>query len=397
MFKSKKIKTLAVTVGTSMFLNLSHIDTDRQPEYTELKKTFSQLSTAQDKQQQCILDRIAEHLFDISPDQRIMGAEISSVHAMQEKNFLDEDRQRLILFRSDTPKGEQIGIILKKYFSSDKCPIKFEACELIKISGLQDEKPEDFKTIGLTNLVREMGKHYEKWKNSDFGINATGGYKAQIALASAFGQVMQVCVFYKHEFFDQIIQFPQVPFTIDLEPIHKYREFWADLAEPDAVYEWEELEKFSLPPDVFQSISPLLEEVEIDGRKFFSLSALGQIYWQKYLSSHPEVSIAIPDAGQTERKKCTFGKGHHLPANFEKYVEKVYRDNPFITSCHSLPHEGQQGIKHGLFIENSEGKITGNFISDYGGRFEILTSKRKLNELEKRWVLNKLNDWSRKN
>ena len=59
-------------------------------------------------------------------------------------------------------------------------------------------------------------------------INATGGYKAQIALAVAFGQANETQVFYKHEHFDQIIRFVKIPFSFDLEPIRNNIKFWAD-------------------------------------------------------------------------------------------------------------------------------------------------------------------------
>ena len=48
-------------------------------------------------------------------------------------------------------------------------------------------------------------------------INATGGYKAPIAVAVLLGQALGVPVYYKHELFSEIIAFPPLPVALDFE------------------------------------------------------------------------------------------------------------------------------------------------------------------------------------
>jgi putative CRISPR-associated protein (TIGR02619 family) len=179
---------------------------------------------------------------------------------MVRKNFLGDERNRLILLVSATDDGAAIGTILKTYFEARTCPIRFKSCEYNTIAGLQDEAPLIFRTKGLTNLVRMLGSELSKWGDDGLGINATGGYKAQIGLAVAFGQAAHCPVFYKHERFDQIIQFPQVPFALDLSLVENYLRLWADLAEDNAMLDKAAFDaRLSGREEIKEAIYPLLK------------------------------------------------------------------------------------------------------------------------------------------
>jgi CRISPR/Cas system-associated protein Csm6 len=86
------------------------------------------------------------------------------------------------------------------------------------IDELQDERPQDFKTHGLRNLVRKIGDYVQRFGGSQYvTIDATGGYKAQIAIAVLMGQALDIPVFYKHERFPEIIDFPPLPISFDYD------------------------------------------------------------------------------------------------------------------------------------------------------------------------------------
>ena len=393
----KPVKTLLCTVGTSLFGNLKRIKPEEKPEFASLKEVYEKLkSDKEDKDRH--LSRIADLLIDVKPaggedgPQRwINGAEICSVYAMFKKKFLDVDRQRIIFLVSDTDEGRWIGRILKEYFADSRCLCRFENSEVSVIDGLQDKKPLIFRSEGLSELVRQMGKYYTSWQYSNIGINATGGYKAQIALAVAFGQVMNVSVFYKHDKFNQIISFPKVPFSINLEPIDKQYKFWADVAEPGKTLTQSEIDSYKLDNEYSETIEPLMDSDDIDGVKCYSLSALGLIYWQRYLVQNPDVKIPLDDVKESQRSKVTF-RDDHYPDGFREYVKKLYDENRFVMSCHSLPYDKQKGIKHGAFYEYKENHICGEYKpDDFGARFEVVTGAS--NSLERRWVLRKLNEW----
>ena len=334
--------------------------------------------------------RLARHLNRLPPDLRLLGAEINSTDAMQRKHFIGS-RQRIILLVSDTEEGQAIGTILKQYFTSPGGAIAFETADMIPVTGLQDEQPLVFQREGLTCLVRLMGEELRKWGPQNLAINATGGYKAQIALAVAFGQATRCPVFYKHERFDQIIRFPRIPFTMDLSMVANHLKVWADLAEPDAVFDAAALdEKLGPAPDLREAILPMLDSVTDEGTVYYSLSALGMVYWEAFLAQHPQ-SVLQP-AAVTRRLGCRF-RDDHYPADFKAYVEKVYEAHPdLISVCHSMDYSGQAAIKGNRFLVRGK-DIVGEYVDrrNFGARFRIQTPAT--NMLEREWVVARLNNW----
>ncbi len=406
-----KITTLICTVGTSLFYpNLRDIDPFKYYEkvcnvqngnWQDDKKTLSDCGLLQDRKKLgSILEstkkfyesknwvQLAKQLVLLPPDLRLCGAEINSIEAMIRKKFLRDERNRLILLVSDTDDGNATGSILKAYFEDSRCPIQFKNCEYRAVAGLQDKKPLAFRTEWLTNLVRMLGEELRKWGNNFLGINATGGYKAQIALAVAFGQATHCPVFYKHERFDQIIQFPQVPFTIDLSLVRDNLKLWADLAEPSSMLEKDEIDaRLTGNDELKEAIYPLLDDVEINGKIYFGLSALGMVYWEAFSINNPDVTIKPANA--EVRRGCHF-RDDHYPIGFKEYVEKVYDTFPsLISECHSLPYSKNKSITRNRFYLKG-GKIIGEYIDKdaFGGRFEIMTAAT--NELERKWICKEL-------
>lgn len=405
--------TLLCTVGTSLFFpNLNSLNPGTQYQ-TELrdnnllgqadKNALSRYNLWTEKEQlkkllgnikkfynENAFGHLAKEMVLLPPELRLLGAEINSVEAMIRKKFLSQERknrERLILLVSDTKEGQAIGTILSAYFTHNKCQIGFNACEYLTVGGLQDEKPLIFQTKGLPNLVHHLGEQLRKWGN--VAINATGGYKAQIALAVAFGQATRCPVFYKHERFDQIIRFPKIPFTIDLSMVEEHLKFWADVS--DDIIEADRLRQI-MPKDAEfeEAIYPMLDCVEENGISYFSLSALGMVYWEAYLSSNPDRLI---EPGPVKNRRGCHFRDDHYPAGFKEYVQKVY--NAFsqtVSECHSQPYDRQPAIKNRFYVK--EKKIIGEYAdrNNFGARFEIMTSA--VNALERDWIVKKLNEYN---
>lgn len=405
--------TLLCTVGTSLFSsNLSRLDPKTQyREETEKPDASDQadrkalerygLQENKEKLRQILEDvgkhygnrdwpHLAKSLLLLPPELRLCGAEINSVYAMFKKGFLPENRERIVLLVSDTSEGSSIGEVLKHYFTAKNSEIRFDACETIVIAGLQDAKPLTFQREGLPNLIRTLGDQLRKWNPSGIAINATGGYKAQIAFAVAFGQATQSAVYYKHERFDQIIPFPRVPFTIDLSLVEKYLHVWANLAEPGTSFSREDLANL-LPQDRNdrEMMLPLLYSISEGEEALYSLSALGQIYWEAFLTRNPDVRLK-PKVART-RRGCHF-RDDHYPIGFKEYVRKVYDQNDFISECHSTTYSGQEGINCNEFYIR-EVKILGHYVdrNNFGARFEVMTTAT--NELERKGAVHLLNEW----
>ena len=288
------LKVLAVTVGTSFKTNLER----------EGKRDL--LSLLQNRE----FDKLYHCLKGLEPSEKILGAEINSIQSLLEQKYIKE-LQKVYLLVSDTSDGEIIGKFLERYIEK-----KWKSeVEILKIEGLTDADPDTFRRKGLVELVKKLA-FIKRKETGSWGINATGGYKAQVSYASAFGQVHKVPVFYMHERFGYIIDLPSPPVTIDLEIIHKYREAIALLAAKKEL----EKEKIVKKTGKLDDIHSLIDEVE--GKIW--LSALGYIYWEAYKrnDNYYEKSKIRPPGYDGEIEEVGI-EGHHRPRGFKEFIRKL--------------------------------------------------------------------------
>src|SRR5262249_11595371 len=144
--------------------------------------------------------------------ERLCGAEINSVASMIDKGYLPADCG-LYFFHSATADGRKIATILRSYYRArGHSPV-----EAVEVTDLQDEDPKRFRTRGLRNLVRALCRVVRQHTAPACAINATGGYKAQVAVAVLLGQALGIDVYYMHERFSEIIAFPPLPVALDFE------------------------------------------------------------------------------------------------------------------------------------------------------------------------------------
>lgn len=169
------------------------------------------------------------------------------------------------------PKQEKnTGYVLKKYFEG-RDDLNLQQVEFKIIDQLQDAIPKDFKIHGLRNLVRFVGDFIQRFGNENIAIDATGGYKAQIAIAVLIGQALDIPVYYKHERFSEIIDFPPLPISLDYDILGRNSDILTDF-ERGKSYAKSELDNFDEKLRVF------LTEIEIDNEPVFELNAIGQLY-----------------------------------------------------------------------------------------------------------------------
>uniref|UniRef100_UPI002FDA7A5E putative CRISPR-associated protein n=1 Tax=Mesotoga prima TaxID=1184387 RepID=UPI002FDA7A5E len=145
---------------------------------------------------------------------REFGAEINSLASILSQSVLSS-RDYLYFLTSDTEEGKKIGDALKLFFDCSK-DMSFKNVSVNAISDLDDSRPDDFQNKGLRNLVKRIAEIY-KHHMDNLLINATGGYKAQIALSLAFGMGVKIPVYYRFETFDGVIKLPPMPLSLDVE------------------------------------------------------------------------------------------------------------------------------------------------------------------------------------
>jgi len=346
---------LISTVGASFLYNLSE-SSERQEDKKDLLKAIQVAWNAQKWPEVTCLMR------KIDPADRICGAEINTIHELIEKRRLVAKNADLHFCLSDTEAGRQMQMLLQSFYK-DKHRVVSHIIE-----GLQETDENRFRCVGLRRLVQKIAEITRNSGGSGcVAINATGGYKAQIALSAVIGQAMGIPVYYKHEKFPGIIALPPMPIAFDFDLF---------LREADLLLSLEQEDCIPLERELDDALLPLLEEIEEGGYRYFGLSAMGQLYLESFrLRYPPEKTLpgAVPPA---EKRPPTFRQDHY-PDGFKDYVKKVWDKTPYIISCYSLPYDKQKGIRDKVFYHCAQSdKIIGEYLDHhrFGGRFAIETS-----------------------
>lgn len=341
--------TLICTVGTSLISNIRKAEL-KDPE---------DLRAALDREE---WPRVALLLKELDPGERLCGAEINSVHDMLQRGMLEDPPAALHLCVSETGDGHAVGELLRYYYRE-----RVPRTEVHPIEGLRDDQPGTFRTVGLRSLAREIGRIVRDAGAPRYvAINATGGFKAQIAIAVLTGQALGVEVFYKFERFSEIISFPPMPIAFDYELVGRNAAL-LDHLESDPLLG-------CAVDEVDERLRTLLEGVELDGRTCWTLAPIGQIYLEGYRLRYPAEATLPPPAIDRSRRP-TFGNDHHFPDGFKEFVEKIYRETAYVVTCHSLPNAGQAGIRDRTFDVRGD-EVVGEYRdrTGFGARFSIHTT-----------------------
>ena len=214
---------------------------------------------------------IAEYLGKLPGDVRLCGAEINSITDLIKRKYCT-DNCYLVFCHSATPEGLQIAKILKHYYH-----IKGHKVKLEEITDLQDTNPKLFRTKGLRNLTKTISKVVRENGSQFCAINATGGYKAQIAIGVLMGQALGVTVYYKHEQFSEIIAFPPMPIGLDFSLWLEISGWLIALDRPSEMVAQEDVDE-----DWNEKMEALVEQVEMDGKIYLELSPTGQIFHETF-------------------------------------------------------------------------------------------------------------------
>lgn len=370
---------LICTVGTSLFEG-------------NLKKLASLEANAKPKNWQAIQhayetgqwQSLARELVQVNPNERICGAEINTIYDLifTKKRSI----QKLYLLVSDTEAGEHTGRVLKQYFLKNPL-FKFSEVEYKSIEKLQDQEPRDFKIYGLRNLVRRIGEIIQRVGGPDqVMIDATGGYKAQIAIAVLIGQILNIPVSYKHERFSEIIDFPPLPVSFDYTIVGEYSGLFSFLEKTNIVTN-EDLQLSELD----EKVRVLLDEETVQNTTLYTLNPIGELFLLGYRLQHPKAPNLV-SAG--DRKKPPHFRDDHYPEGFKEFVEKVWKETSWIVTTHSLPYDKQRSIKGiGFNVKEIDGnyKLVGTYRDnkDFGARFEITCTSDSSKDLI--WAAEALN------
>jgi putative CRISPR-associated protein (TIGR02619 family) len=355
---SRPARILICTVGTSLF----------RPNLEGLRKELAEGTIRDDRRPLAQAYRagdwtaVARELARLPGSERLCGAEVNSVASMVEHGHVAADCG-LFFVHSDTDDGRHVAAILTAYFRTrGHTPV-----EAVPVPDLQDQDPKRFRTAGLRNLARAVCAVIRAHSAAACAVNATGGYKAQIAVAVLLGQALGVPVFYKHELFSEIIAFPPLPVALDFEVWLRAGGLLYDLERnpqptPADLYaeEWDE------------RYESLVERVRIDGRDYLELSPAGQIFHEtfreRFRSARDHILPPPVPAGQKRppRLEKAGWPGEH--PEVERFMSRATAEVPQVAHCATfyynpdLPERtrfrlGRDGVE-GVY---SEGNFTVKF------------------------------------
>jgi putative CRISPR-associated protein (TIGR02619 family) len=274
-------------------------------------------------------DAVALALADLPPTERVCGAEINSVASMIARGHVRPDCG-VFLFHSATADGRAIARTLASAFRKrGHVPV-----ETREIADLQDDDPHRFRTRGLRNLVRELCAVVRERGTAACAVNATGGYKPQIAIAVLMGQALGIPVYYMHERFSEIIAFPPMPVAFAFDVWIRASGLLTVLTR----------QSDPVPRDLFDDewddrFDSLVETVAVDGREHVELSAAGLIFHEtfreRFRSDRDHVLPPLASASRKRSPTINSDEGHLLiyRADLERFLRRVTDEVPQVVQC----------------------------------------------------------------
>ena len=143
------------------------------------------------------------------------SAETNSLSRILVKN------DNIVFLCSDTNSGKLCAEALKTHYNSSEYTAR------VKVISDLTYKESRFKVQGLRSFVSTLINLVRTHKESgEVLINATGGFKAEMAYANLIGLLFNVPVFYIHEAFRDIIKMPAPPIGWDHSLIADDEEFF---------------------------------------------------------------------------------------------------------------------------------------------------------------------------
>lgn len=193
----------------------------------------------------------------------------------------------IVLLHSQTEDGARCAEALRRYYESQGYRVSVR--EVPDLTYAESR----FKMRGLCSLVATLIDliRFEKRQGRKVVVNATGGFKAEIAYATLVGLLFDVPVYYIHEAFRDIIEMPPTPIIWDYSLLAEHEEFFEWISE-DLCQTTEVNKKLNGLPS---EIRLLLAEEE----GFTMLSPTGEAFYEAYrnrLEQAKFVPIFLSDA-----------------------------------------------------------------------------------------------------
>jgi putative CRISPR-associated protein (TIGR02619 family) len=252
----------------------------------------------------------------------------AETHTWLKLDLLDEPRRhRLLLVHTNTDDGRFCAERLKAWAQGRGLD-----CEIDEIAGLGTEREDTFN-LGLAELARQLALHVENRRREGVAIAATGGFKAEIAIAGLVGALLGAPVHYLYNNFERPVTLEPLP--IELNPAALRTGAGAALLDRLAGARGTDGDRPLLRRPEIDSLlrqdprlDLYLETTEIDGEEYAGLNPIGEI--ARRLLDAPTVAWP-PTSDVAPAEKYRLQPGHRRPNGWEKAVDKLAR-NAYVTS-----------------------------------------------------------------
>lgn len=212
------------------------------------------------------LDALVRYLRETEPQKA--SAETNLLHRLLQEG------DRLLFLHSQTEEGRLCAEALVRHYRGEGY-----RAETREVAGLNYTHTR-FKMRGLRSLVSALAGSIRqaRQRGEEVLINATGGFKAEIAYATLVGLLFGVPVYYIHEKFDEPVDMPPVPVGWDLALYLEAEGFLRWLNEGPHPLEEVDRSLWGLP----EAVRVLVEEDEVDGQMYGDLSPAGKAFLEAY-------------------------------------------------------------------------------------------------------------------
>ena len=179
-------------------------------------------------------------------------------------------------------------------------------------------------------LVKEARPHHEPV------LNATPGFKAESALLTLVGAILQAEVFYLYEGMQHVVRMPAVPLTFDVSPeaVSVLAELGSVASSTDAVHA-----RLHRHPQLWPFVT------EDDG--LWGVNALGEL-----LLAHtaPADAPVLPDHDGDFAIEIKSSERGHAPHDWESLGRDIRALLPFVHGVRVTGWEGQTNRREGVLV-----------------------------------------------
>ncbi len=311
---------------------------------------------------------------------RELGAEANAFHSLVAEGHVAEDC-RVVLLHSDTAQGRQVAALLDALHSNAGREVA-----RVPIEGLDHTDADRFARVGLRELAKQLCKEVRERSPAACAVDATGGFKAQIAVAVQIGQALGVRVLYRHESFPRVIEFPPLPIALDQGVRRRASGIYRLLHEAADPVAASALEDDAWEP-AFES---LLDRIMIDGVEYVELSATGVILDEAFADSDVrDHELPPPAAKQFEPHYEKAGwPGKH--PRIRRVVERLLKRFPQLVTARSWYYN--RDLVKVARVTLTKGELS-LVISDDGATAKLAFDSTAETDAQRAALLQAMNDW----